>query len=293
MTNSTRVDNTANSIHVEERNSAFNEEPEAFVRMAMSNLTGRSSESTRSLAYQMGAITAWAVESGFDLDVNTVLSSAAIEYFVANTTGAQGTVRSRLRRLAAANGVPVERVLAPGYDREVVAVPYSKAEVAMLRFIARSFFDEYRQACLRGLVVLGLGVGLARNSLRDVEAASVHYHGVEVFVHAAGRCIPVLEEYVEELIAVCALRSEGQLIGNVHGRNLTYLHRRWVRDRPGAPPLRPDRLRATWICQHLEAGTQVNELLTWAGLQSAEAFDPYLAFVTRPSITCASFEELR
>jgi hypothetical protein len=43
------------------------------------------------------------------------------------------------------------------------------------------------------------------------------------------------------------------------------------------------RMRSTWITQHLSAGTNVRVLVRAAGVESLEAFTRYLRFVHEPA----------
>ena len=198
----------------------------------------------------------------------------------------QGTRRSALRRLATANGVKVVSTDVPGYKSKGPKKPYSTAEVAALWQCARTLKNP-RQVSLRALLVLGFGCGLSRDALRGVSAASAHRHGDVVHVRSSGHCVPVLPDYVEELDDVCRSRPTGQLIGHVYSKNLTQKHVEMVSGRSGVPELSADRLRATWIVHHLNAGTRLVDLVAWAGLCSCEALDGYLPFADQPSGACS------
>jgi len=56
--------------------------------------------------------------------------------------------------------------------------------------------------------------------------------------------------------------------------------------RPGTPGFSTDRLRATFICTHLNMGTGTRELLAITGLNSIDALDSYYRFVEPLAVEC-------
>ena len=67
----------------------------------------------------------WAHREGLPMVVEMLLSHSILEAHAATLDGSVGTFRSQLRRLAAANGVPVETT-GRGFDRPEYSRPYSE-----------------------------------------------------------------------------------------------------------------------------------------------------------------------
>ena len=148
-----------------------------FVRGCVEPLSYLSPRGVRPYLTAMTSLAVWAYRQGFDLSPEVVLSGGAIEHFVSQLANSKATHRSRLRRLATANDVEVVRTNAPGYRRPPPKAPYSVDETTALMEFATSLSNQNRRVGLEAVLLLGLGCGLHRSSLRNVSAASVHSHG--------------------------------------------------------------------------------------------------------------------
>lgn len=73
----------------------------------------------------MTRLAVWAHREGLPLGVEVLLSHSMLEAHTATLDGSVGTFRSQLRRLAAANGVPVETT-GRGFDRPEYSRPYTE-----------------------------------------------------------------------------------------------------------------------------------------------------------------------
>ena len=233
------------------------------------------------------ALGVWALRNGFELDIKAVLTTEAVEHVAATRPSNQGTFRSTLRSIAKAHNLDIG-VTGVKMAKVPLKAPYTDTEEAALWRFARNLGNERRQTSLRALLLLGFGCGLARNDLRDVSAADAHSHLSDrsTSIRVRERCVPVRADYLDELEWVCRNRGDGWLIGNHGGQNLTTRHVEWVGERQGVPTLSPDRLRATWICHHLNAGVTLADLMVWSGLQGCESLDAYLEYVTPPTASC-------
>lgn len=263
-----------------------------FVEKVLASLSLGPTRGTRRYLTALTALLAFVYREGHELDVELALSAPMIEQWVASLPGSQATYRSTLRKIARELGIEPSPGSSVAYPARANAEPYSAAEIDALVAFANALSNQNRQISLRALLALGLGAGLARAGLRGVTAQSVHRHdaaegeldGQRLFVATQGRCAPVLPRYKGELVELCELRSSGPLIGAA-SRDLTKNHVEWVGQRAGVPVLNPDRLRATWIVEHLNAGTGVVELVAIAGLSSCDSLSGYLAFVEPPIVS--------
>ncbi len=240
------------------------------------------------------SLVVWVHRNGGRLDADMVFASRTIEAYVAQRNGAKATVRSLLRSVAEANGVPQEPTVA-SYAKPALQQPYAAHEEDALWRFARNVSNETLSISLRALLVLGFGCGISRSDLRPVSADSVHeHHGDDQPIwHVAtnGRCVPVAAPYAAELQAVCQARPTGRLIGRIDGENLTAHLTKRVNDYLIEPRLTPDRLRATWMCRHLQSNVALLDLLAWSGLHTCEAIDGYLPYVTAHASSCVAAAE--
>jgi hypothetical protein len=268
------------------------EQISGFVRATAGKVQVDSARGIRPYLTATTRISVWGLRNGFPLEVGVLLSTAAIEHFSASLPSGTGTFRSVLRRLADANGVAVETAGTVGYAKPELQAPYSADEVAAMWRFARALTNQHRQVCLRALLVLGLGCGLARTDLRGVDGPAIHTHDGDsrTFVATNGRCVPVAEPYVTELTWVAEQRPIGQLIGTARTGNLTNRHVEWMANRAGVPELSSDRLRSTWMCAHLANGVALVDLMAWSGLKGAASLDGYLTQLLSVVSTCETFE---
>jgi len=256
-----------------------------IVRSAMAPFGSADPKTVSRLMSAMTKLAVWALREGYDLDLEALLDGAVIEAFAATLTSSQATWRSSLRSIAKANQVETEETLSK-FARPVLQGPYETSEVAALMFFARALSNKNRAYAIEAAVLLGAGAGIARGDLRSVTAANLHDHDGALHVAVAGRCVPVLPGYDDELRALAAKCPNSPLIGKVKGDEATVNITRWVGVRPGTPAFSTDRLRATFICTHLNMGTGTRELLAITGLNSIDALDSYYRFVEPLAVEC-------
>jgi len=259
------------------------------VRSAVGRLDRLADRGMRPYLTAMTRLAVWALREGLPLNVEVLLSNSMIEAHIATLDGSVGTFRSQLRRLAAANSVPVEST-GRGIDRPTYSQPYTLDEVrALLRF-ATSHSNENRRRQLTGFLLLGAGCGFSRGDLRGVCRDDVHRHNEVLYVRTANRCAPILDVVADDFEAYLGWCGDGPFVGVKSGSNITDQMARWVGERAGLPKLSGDRLRAFFILEHLRRGTPLIELLAICGFTHAEALDAYLPFLPAPMSPCGSRE---
>jgi hypothetical protein len=256
-----------------------------LVLSAVSALTDTTPKRAKFHMTAMTKLATWALREEYDLDLTNLLDPDVIETFVSSIPNNQASWRSSLRLLARAQGVEVLATQVR-YPRPTSSSPYTASEVASLLAFARSLTNTYRGHSIEAAVLLGAGAGIARGDLRAITAQSVHEHDGSLHVATSTRCVPVLSEFTDDLIALCLLRPKGQLIGNTKSDEFTTMIRQWVGDRPGTPVFSSDRLRAFFICEHLRRGTGTLELLALTGLQTIEGLDVFQQFLPARVATC-------
>ena len=228
----------------------------------------------------------WALEHGYDLELETVFCEHLVWAFLARRPKGSLDHSTHLWRLVRAHGPVSTSAKAAGRaPRRVYQSPYSDDEMAALLEFAKSLTNEYRRETLLTLVTLGAGCGITRQRVRNVHARDVHLHGDATFVRV-GHCAKVLPAFAELLASACARQSEGNLVPS--GKtNVTERCAGWTEGRRGVPVFSTDRLRATYIVAAMDEGASLTELMAWTGLKGCDALEPYLRFVKVEEPSCS------
>ena len=228
----------------------------------------------------------WALEHGYDLELETVFCEHLVWAFLAQRPKGSFDHSAHLWRLVRAHGPVSTQANAAGRTpRQVYQSPYSDDELAALLEFAQSLTNEFRRATLLTLVALGAGCGITRQRVRDVRARDVHLHGDVMFVKV-GHCAKVLPAFAELLASACVRQPEGNLVPS--GKtNVTERCAGWTEGRRGVPVFSTDRLRATYIVAAMNEGASLTELMAWTGLKGCDALEPYLRFVKVGEPSCS------
>ena len=197
----------------------------------------------------------------------------------------RGTYRSVLYRLAGpVHGEPGQR--ATPFAGAKAPPPYSLAERAGLTAIAAAQRDPAKCSSALAIVVFGIGAGLRPGELVALRGSDVARRGRRLVVEVTGpaaRVVPVASQYA------------GRAAGLARGAGSGYLFRPGPADRgyknfvagfaatlaadPAAARLTVRRCRASFICDHLAAGTPLRELLAITGICEAESLARYARHV--------------
>ena len=240
-------------------------------------------------------ISAWCVEQGIPLGVETVLDPDTVERFCSSALKglvSRPTYRSCLRMLGRklTKTAPWTPRPEPMAERKA-APPYSSIEIAALREDAERQATPERRRGHMAIILLGAGAGLDGRWVRKVRGTDVVRLPGAVLVKVGeprARLIPVLATYEEDLLALAAEAGGAYLVGgeSAHKNTVSDLTAKFE---PGhrRPRLEPKRLRSTWIVHHLSAGTRLPELLEAAGTSRIETFDILLKFLPPLPATAA------
>lgn len=229
----------------------------------------------------------WCVNvAGYSLTRETVFRrdviGAAASVMPTTHSSSRGRRRSLMLRVGEVLGViPRAKPLSP-LAAASPSAPYTAAETYEAARWALSQRDD-RQLSARALVALGLGAGLPSREICGVRATDILHNGTAVRV--GDRLVPVLGEWHEELeaLAALALTAESLLFrpGVAWHKNMvTNFVSTSIPD--GFPPT-VQRMRSTWLVEHLTAGTPMQDLLAAAGLKSMDALVRYERFLPPPS----------
>ena len=207
-----------------------------------------------------------------------------IHHLAGYNRASRNTIRARLRRVS-------EALLCDGAVGKFRALgkadavrPYTEAEQAALEGWSRAQTSAERRTSAAALLSLGFGAGLTGAEIIRLRLENVATTDTTCVVRIIGegaRDVPVLHEWSAGLRSrYVHLNGQGWAFrAEQRGSNVNLITDFVSRT---APPMeiQTRRMRATWLVGHLEAGTPLKTLLRVAGLQSAEALDRILPFVS-------------
>lgn len=197
----------------------------------------------------------------------------------------RGTYRSVLYRLAApVHGVPGQR--GTPFPGSKAPAPYSPGERAELASIARAQRDPARGASALAMVVFGIGAGLRPGELAALRGADVARAGGQVVVHVicpAPRVVPVAAQYAGRALQLACRAGDGYVFcpgpADRGYKNFVNVFAARLAADPAAPRLAAGRCRASFICDHLAAGTPIPVLLAITGITGPESLARYARHV--------------
>jgi integrase len=236
------------------------------------------------------ALFAWA-SAGVPLEDDIVFNPKFINRFVQHhleqySRAGKNTMRARLRRTSEALLGDEAAGAFRALGKAEASRPYHLSEVASLLSWSSSQRNEDRATSAGTLLALGLGAGLTGREIIDLELGDITADRRGVEVHVSGddaRDVPVLARWEPFLVRrlTSGVVSRWAFRGGQRGGNVNLVTDFVSRNPRPSVELQARRMRATWIVEHLTRGTPLDLLLEVAGLQSAEALDRLLPYVTR------------
>lgn len=230
------------------------------------------------------------------LQVATALDPYTVNQFAAamknSSPESAATYQSRLRHIGELlNPSPLWERPAP-VARRSVAVPYSLSELAVLRSrIAHN--TPARRRGGEGLMTLGLGAGLDGRWAPKVFKEDVVHDGDGFSIVLAGRIVPVLHAYDDDLEKLLDQTPDGGLVvgGKASGKNAANAIAGRLQMGHACPALNAGRLRSTWLVTHLSLGTRLPELAAAAGMVGVTTLSDLLEFVPQFSGPTQSYAD--
>ncbi len=230
----------------------------------------------------------WTVlEAGMDPELDELFSTRTIEQYVQSaardySAGVLGNIRTRLFRLAEQIGDPDgRRVPISALPPANPAKPYGRREIASMMSWANTHATPSRRASAINLLALGLGAGLSTSEIASLRWRHVTFEGNDVvlLVHGAReRSVVMVRRWAHEIIPNNDGDPDGFLFRPDRETSWRNVVSNFVSRLPKDIRPQPQRLRATWIVAHLNAGTNVITLMRAAGVDSLEAFTRYTGF---------------
>lgn len=252
-------------------------------REASAHLTYADASIVNAIAHHVD----WCVNvAGYSMTRESVFRrdviGAAASVMATTHSSSRGRRRSLLLRVGEVLGViPTARALTP-LAAASPSAPYTAAEAYEVTRWALSQRDD-RQPSARALVALGMGAGFPSREICAARASDILNDGTAV--RTGDRIVPVVDDWRAELdeLARSAAPPNAALFRDGvawHKNMVTNFVATSVPD--GFPPT-VQRMRATWLVEHLSAGTPMQDLLAAAGLQSMDALVRYERFLPPPS----------
>jgi len=217
-----------------------------------------------------------------DYDVIEAFCVAGLPGRAAST---RGTYRSVLYALAGQIHGPPSRRATPFCGAQAPP-PYSRDERAELIWIAMAQRSPVKRSSALAVVWFGIGAGLRPGELTALRGTDVGRAGAAVVTRVAGpapRTVPAAGRYGPLLEELARGAGDGFVFrpgpaARDYKNFVTGFAGRLVTD-PAAPRLSMGRCRATFICDHLAAGTPPGELLAVTGICEAGSLARYARHV--------------
>jgi integrase len=264
-----------------------------FVLSSVTEVLGKTPYDERDLLLVTTRLSLWCWQTlGMQLDPNVVLSRQVVDRFCAEglpgySEATRGNFRSQLLRMSELllDAKAISRRLTP-LKAANPSRPYSDAEVIALRSWSEHQSTSARRINARVLMALGLGAGLSAIEIGELRVADIQSDSEGLLIKVSAgrvRSVPVLREWEPALLARAEqLNGDQYAFRENHKQAFPNLISGFVARSRQSPVLpQSQRLRATWIVRHLNAGTPVVPLLRAAGVESLEALTRYVRF-TRP-----------
>lgn len=224
------------------------------------------------------------------LEDAAVFSPRTLERFVHHNLASynrasRSTIRARLRRVSEALLGESATARFRALGKAQASRPYTPAEISLLRAWARSMRTDELTTSAGALLGLGLGAGLTGSEIISQRLETIDIAQSVVTVRGEkARNVPIRGDLWQDLVRARFSHREGTgwaFRSHQRGENINLITD-FVSHTGPQVPLLTRRMRATWLVQHLDAGTPLKQLLRIAGLQSAEALDRVLPFAADP-----------
>ncbi|KGJ72345.1 hypothetical protein GY21_15930 [Cryobacterium roopkundense] len=269
-----------------------------FITSAVADTATATNRDERSLYPATVAFVLWCWQSrGTPLERKRIFRRSTVEEFIhlamkKYAQGSRATHRATLWLMVDTLN-PADRTEHRPIARSAPTKPYSSSEVATLYSWATSQGTEHRRRDAVALLALGLGAGLAAREIlgvrvRDLDTTTDDIH--VIVRESRPRVVPLSPQWDRPLRRILGdLKPNDWLfrpgrISATSGQVTDFL----LRARTDLD-VRPSRMRATWLVEHLRDGTPPRELLRISGLKNLAALDKLAVFVpgtaVRPKIS--------
>ncbi|MCR2813030.1 hypothetical protein [Microbacterium sp. zg.Y1084] len=265
-------------------------ELEPFIRDAVTIAAPHTAYAVKLLLASVTRYVTWCVrDMGWPLDARVLWSVRAIDIYstTANQDRAEGT-----RRNYRAHLMRISEVLLPHEHPEKVtplskrttAAPYSPKEMDEFRTWATNQLTDQSRDRAMVMLVLCAGAGIRPGEIPLIYPSDITADDEGILVSVGGdqpRDVPLLAQWEEWMRALLKRRPDGERLWGPLTRKSTHNLTSVFTERSHGNPPRADRLRATWLVQHLRAGVPMKELFRAAGVEKMQHLHLYLEFIDR------------
>lgn len=219
--------------------------------------------------------------AGHPVTAQTLFEPSIVQRYVAaggRSASAAADLHARLRGYGTRLSRPSARSRKP--HPQLTATPYTRRELATFASWCTTRSTPLRRRNATVHLALGLGAGMRSAEIEAARVSNFTERDGVLVVATRGREIPMLQRQADLVRKILPGLATHELLIKMETRTSerTYLA---VRSGPGKGPV-SERLRATWIVAHLQAGTPLKELQLAAGLQDRTSLARYLVHV-RPT----------
>ena len=279
-------------------------EARPFIVSVLTRVDGKTPYSSTELGFALTRLTEWALTRVFiDLEEDLLFRRDVLDRFISFgcsdlAAGVRGNMRSQLLRVAELLLEPdLAQVRMTALSRSNPSAPYSYREIVKMFSWAAAQRTPGRNADAHALIHLGLGAGLSASEIGNCVAGDVRTSAPGVAISVRGeraRVVPVVEEWESGIAERAAeLGPDVFLFRPNHVAHYPNLVSNFVsKGHTSEHAPQTQRLRATWIVRHLNAGTPMAPLMRAAGVESLEAMTRFMQFVDEPDPDEA-FQSLR
>ncbi|MGA4670394.1 hypothetical protein ACPCG0_11475 [Propionibacteriaceae bacterium Y1923] len=232
---------------------------------------------------------------GLGMDAEDLLNIGVIDEFVWN--GLSGVVDST-RATYRADIIRVARAVRPSDESlignkqfprtERVNPPYTAEQERLLRSWAGAQTTRYTVVNANVMLACGLGAGLTTNELLLLQAGHVEVDDAGVLLHVSGsnpRVVPVRMDWESTLADLAqAAWKPGMYLFRPNRQTITRNGTtNFIKNTRAQPfPVSMQRMRTTWIINHLAAGVPIPTVRKAAGIREGTGMRRYLDFLTEP-----------
>ena len=268
---------------------------EAFVRLAVTDAEPQRRDTAYNWLQTSTRLVAWCWQSqGLELDRKVIYSALTIDRYVNQMRErpgwSKGTERSRLMDVSERLlGKQARSAAHKRHPRSEAPAPYPAAEIIALRSLANGLNTSYQRQTMRLLLAICMGSGATGSEVICLRGKHVEPRENGFVVHILGkraRTVPVSSAWENLLLEIWpSIRPENYLIASRRKTTTpssNVLSQFGRKTASGGLRINSGRLRSTWLCAHLAAGTPLLVLMEAAGLTTSANFDRYLRYVETP-----------
>lgn len=264
-----------------------------FVRDAAVSAAPLTAYTAHLLAARLTRYVVWATRAqGMTLDARGVFRRAVIIRYI-DETEARGELKPGTLRNDRTILLRVAEVLAPdlnpkrlrGLNARVAHPPYSPTDIDRITWWMRGQGTPLRERKATTMASLCLGAGLKSGEVADVRRRDVSVDEYGIVITVGGerqRQVPMLRKWEPPFRQLIESMEEDEFVFGVPTRagNRNLLSN-FVEKSDGRTHIHPrsDRMRATWLVDHLTAGTSMSALMRAGGIERFENLIRYLQFV--------------